>query len=232
MPATDWRWMPALDLTDLHAAERVVSAVGRHPAVEGFKIGFALGLAHGLPAVMAMIRRHSDRPVIYDHQKAATDIPDTGRLFARTLAEAGIDGAILVPQAGPATLDAWITALAENGRQVIVGGLMTHPAYRRSEGGYLDDDAPATIYRRAIERGVTGFVVPMTKPAAVAELVATVAFPATSVFYSPGFGAQGGDPATLPGPGRLVPIVGRALLQAEDPLAWLEQTIATWRHRR
>ena len=36
-------------------------------------------------------------------------------------------------------------------------------------------------------------------------------------FYSPGFGAQGGDPARFPGLARHYLIMGRSLLRAEDP---------------
>ncbi len=65
-------------------------------------------MGHGLPAVIIAARKHTDKPIIYDHQKAGTDIPDTGRNFARVVKKAGVDTVIFFPQAGPETARAWI----------------------------------------------------------------------------------------------------------------------------
>ncbi len=216
------RIIPALDVTDLDRVSTLVAAIGRHPGVYGFKVGFSLGLAHGLPAVVDRIRAHSDKPVIYDHQKAATDIPDTGALFARTLADAGIDEGILFPQAGPATLEAWVAALRDAGLKVIVGGLMTHRAYQVSEGGFLQDDGIMQMYRDAVSLGVHSFVVPLTKPEAVRRIASEVSAAGDVEFYSPGYGKQGGDPADIGFLARLNLIIGRSLLAAEDPSAYID----------
>ena len=219
----DVRVIPALDVTDLDRVSAIAEALGQHPGVYGFKVGFSLGLAHGLPAVVERIRAASDKPVIYDHQKAATDIPDTGKLFAETLANAGIDEGILFPQAGPVTLAAWVDALRDAGLKVIVGGLMTHAAYQVSEGGFLRDDGIMQIYRDAVAKGVRSFVVPLTKPDAVRRIADEVSKASGEVeFYSPGYGKQGGDPAGLGFLARLNVIVGRSLLSAEDPAAYID----------
>jgi len=221
----DVRIIPALDVSDLDRVSAIAETIGRHPGVYGFKVGFSLGLSHGLPAVVERIRAWSDKPVIYDHQKAATDIPDTGALFARTLADAGIDEGILFPQAGPATLAAWVDALQEAGLKVIVGGLMTHQAYQASEGGFLRDEGIMQIYRDAAARGVRSFVVPLTKPDAVRRIADEVSGAGDVEFYSPGYGKQGGDPAGLGFLARLNLIVGRSLLSAEDPAAYIDSII-------
>ena len=65
--------------------------------------------------------------------------------------------------------------------------------------------------------GVSAFVVPLTKPELVARLAAEVPFTEKQEFYSPGFGAQKGDPARFPMLARHYLIMGRALLAAEDP---------------
>lgn len=222
----DLRIIPALDVTDLDRVSTLAKALGNHDGVYGFKVGFSLGLTHGLPAVVARIREHSAKPVIYDHQKAATDIPDTGTLFAKTLAQAGIDEGILFPQAGPATLKAWVQALQDAGVKVIVGGLMTHPAYRVSEGGFLQDDGIDQIYRDAAGLGVQAFVVPLTKPDAVVHIAEDVASSRDVTFYSPGYGKQGGDLAKLGFLSRLNLIIGRSLLGAEDPKAFVDAILA------
>jgi len=216
-----FKLIPALDVLDLAVVERLAKAVGNNPMVYGFKLGFSLGLTHGLGAVVAAIRKHSNLPVIYDHQKAATDIPDTGRLFAQTMKQGGIDEVILFPQAGPVTLEAWIEAMRAENLKIIVGGLMTHKAYVSSEGGFLEDRAIETIYKTAVEKGVKAFVVPLTKPDAVDRIVKAVPFTADAEFYSPGYGRQGGDPSRFASISRHYLIVGRALLEAADPEAWL-----------
>ncbi len=216
--------MPALDTTDMVKLSGVIQKIGNHPMLSGFKVGFSLGLTHGLPRVVEMLRRYSDKPIVYDHQKAATDIPDTGKLFAQTMKNAGINQAILFPQAGPATLQAWVEALREVGVEPIVGGLMTHPKYVVSEGGFLTDEGVVEMYRFGRKVGVKGFVVPLTKPEAVNRIIDAADLTGDLEFYSPGFGAQGGNPAAF---GRLPVhhlIVGRALLGAEDPFAYLYKT--------
>jgi len=219
--AKTFKLIPALDVLDLAVVEGIARAVGNNPMVYGFKVGFSTGLTHGLGLVVKTIRKHSNHPIIYDHQKAATDIPDTGRLFAKTLRQAGIDEAILFPQAGPVTLKAWIEALNEEKIKIIVGGLMTHKAYVCSEGGFIEDQAVETIYRTALELGVNAFVVPLTKPEAVDRIMQAVPFNANTEFYSPGYGRQGGDPSLFASIKRHYLIAGRALLEAENPATWI-----------
>ena len=217
MAKKEYRIIPALDTVDLAAALRLVCKVAGRESVHGFKLGFALGLGHGLPEAVRRIRGLTDKPLIYDHQKAATDIPDTGALFGDVMKMAGIDEVILFPHTGPRTLEAWTRAMQERGLKTIVGAAMTHPAYLVSEGGYIADGAAAAICRQAAGLGVSAFVVPLTKPELVAKLAAEVPFTAAQEFYSPGFGAQGGDPAKFPALAKHRLIMGRSLLMAEDP---------------
>lgn len=222
-----WSVIPALDVPRLEQALPVIEALGRHPFVHGFKLGFSLGLSAGLPAAVAAIRRHSDKPVIYDHQKAATDIPSTGALFARVMEDAGVEEVILFPQAGPVTLSAWVEALQARGRKVIVGSAMSHPGYLASEGGFLLDDAPRRMFAAAAEAGVRAFVLPLTKPEVAEASIQAAGLPAGCEYYSPGYGSQGGDPARFGFVRRHHLIVGRALLAAEDPVAWVEAARTT-----
>ena len=217
MPERDVRLIPALDCKSLEDAVRVASAVGHLDFVYGFKVGFSLALAHGLPRVVSQLKVHTDKPIIYDHQKAATDIPATGALFAETVAAAGVDEAILFPQAGPETLTAWIDALGTARVKTIVGGVMTHAAYLVSEGGFIADEAVTRMYRIAIENGVSRFVVPLTKPELTEQLYRDAGMTADHRFYSPGLGRQGGDPGRFEFLKTHYLIVGRALLSAEDP---------------
>lgn len=212
-------------LTDLVKNTAAIDAIG------GYKLGFELALEVGLPRAVEAIRKISDKAIIYDHQKAGTDIPDTGKAFARVCKKAGLDGVILFPQAGPNTEEAWIKAAKESGLDVIVGGLMTHKGYMRSDGGYLADDAIIEIYVNAIKEGVVNFVAPATKPEATRKIRVMLEHEGIDpVIYTPGLGAQGGDmKAVSEAAGkRWHAIVGRAIYEASDVKAAATQIAKTW----
>lgn len=210
--------IPACDVP-LGLYERIVKETADIEGIGGYKVGFFLGLGHGLPKIVEITRRYTDKSIIYDHQKAGTDIPDTGGSFARVCKKAGINAIILFPQAGPETERAWIKASREEGLGVIVGGLMTHRGYRRSEGGFLADEAIMEIYLNAADLGVQDFVVPGNRPdeiRCIKEVLERRV--AASVFYAPGFTAQGGEinEAVKIFGGRWHAIVGRAIYEADD----------------
>jgi len=210
--------IPACDVS-LEVYRKLVKETSDIDAVSAYKIGFELGLLYGLPEIVAIAREHGNKKIIYDHQKAGTDIPDTGKSFMKVMKQAGVDAVILFPQAGPGTQKAWIKAAQDLDLGVIVGGLMTHPQYMRSEGGYIADEAIMEIYLNAVDEGVTNFVVPGNKvndlTALMEELERVVVDP---VLYSPGLVTQGGD---ISDAGRAAgekwhAIVGRGIYQAED----------------
>jgi len=210
--------IPACDVS-LKVYEEIVKETAGIDGVGAYKVGFQLGLLYGLPKVVKIARKYSDKPVIYDHQKAGTDIPDTGKNFAETLASAGVDAVILFPQAGPETERAWIQAAQQEGLGVIVGGWMTHAKYVASEGGYLLDAAVFDIYRNAAREGVSDYVVPGNKPDIIAKIRALLEGEGVKpVFYAPGFVAQGGaisDAAKAAGE-RWHAIVGRGIYATDD----------------
>jgi len=211
--------IPACDVTSLQHYEKVVRETCALEGVGGYKIGFPLALRFGLPILVECARRHTDKPIIYDHQKAGTDIPDMGKEFAQALREAGIDYAIIFPMAGPVTEESWIAALREEGLNIIVGGIMTHPGYVEEEGGYLRREAPFEIYSKAAGLGVTSFVVPGTRPGYVGEVKTLMDRAGVDPeFFSPGFGAQGADLKEFASRcgSRWHIIVGRHLTGADD----------------
>lgn len=79
--------IPALDIKDLHQLDRIVRETTAVEGIGGYKVGFSLALRFGLPQVVSCIRGESNLPIIYDHQKAGTDIPDTGDDFAAIMVE-------------------------------------------------------------------------------------------------------------------------------------------------
>ncbi len=215
--------IPACDTTDLEKFEEVVRATAENERVAGYKIGFMLGLTHGLSRVAEVARTHTpDKRLIYDHQKAGTDIGDVrmARNFTQTVQRAGFDTIILFPLSGPVTQTAWTGEALQTGLNVIVGGHMTHSGYVARDGGYLRDDAPEEIYRRAARHGVTNFVVPGNKLEEVLKYRRILKEEGLEnpALFAPGFIAQGGDISET---GRAAgenfgAIVGSALMDSTD----------------
>lgn len=210
--------IPACDC-DIEQYEKLLKETADLPLIGGYKIGFALALSCGLFKAVEIARKYTSKPMIYDHQKAGTDIPDTGKLFAKVCKDAGIDAVILFPQAGPETERAWIDFARGEGLEVIVGGLMTHKHYVRSEGGYIADEAVIEIYEKAANLGVNDYVVPGNNPEAIRKIRKMLQREYSHpVFYSPGFITQGGSlsEAVDAAGHNYHAIVGRAILQAKD----------------
>ncbi len=211
--------VPACDFSSLKEFESLVKEIDSVGGIGAYKVGFELGLAHGLPKVVEACRKHSSKPIIYDHQKAGTDVPFMGENFAKVCKGAGINAVILFPQAGPETEKAWIKACLKEGLGVIVGGEMTHPGYLEAENGFLMNSAPRRMYETAIAEGITEFVVPGNKPEKIIEyrkLFESKKVDAT--LYSPGLVSQGGsisDSGKAAGE-KWHAIVGRALYEAKD----------------
>jgi orotidine-5'-phosphate decarboxylase len=186
--------IPACDVADLDSFKRVVDETSTVPGVVAYKLGCVLGLSYGLPMLMRVAAEHTNLPIIYDHQKASTDIPELGGEFANVCRSAGIRAAILFPQSGPETFSAFVAALLDRGVTPVVGGEMTHPSYLASEGGFILDDAPARMYELGARLGVAHFVVPGNKPDMIGRYVQllseTVGEPR---LLMPGIGRQGGD---------------------------------------
>jgi len=210
--------IPACDV-DVSRYEEIVRATANIPQIGAYKIGAALALSAGLKGLVEIARRYTSKPLIYDHQKAGTDIPETGKLFTETIKRCGIDALIIFPLSGPASQTAWIQSAQEIGLPIIVGGYMTHERFLVSDGGYVDDTAVERIYKASAVHGISDYVVPGNKPDVIKRLrELLVSQRIDPVFYAPGFIAQGGtisEAAKVAGP-RWHAIVGRALYEAQD----------------
>ena len=212
--------IPACDIGDIERFEQIVIETADVPGIGGYKIGFELGLLHALPHVVEVVRTHApNKKIVYDHQKAGTDIPDTGLNFARTMKRSGVDAAIVFPQAGPVTQVRWIGELLQQGVGVFVGGEMTHEGYKASDGGYIADEALERMYRLGANMGVVNFIVPGNKTDRIQvyrELIRELGV--DPAFGAPGFVAQGGkisDAARVAGDNWYA-IVGRDIMNAKD----------------
>ena len=209
----------ACDVPTLESFEDLVKQTADIDGIGGYKVGFELGLGFGLPRVVEVARKYTDKSIIYDHQKAGTDIPDTGKNFARVCRDAGVDTVIFFPQAGPETERAWIYQALNHGLKVIVGGRMTHKAYAVSEGGFIQDEKAIEIYRIAARAGVNNFVVPGNKLDVIKTIREIIEGEGiTPTLYAPGFVAQGGKISEAAGVAGNYwsAIVGRGIYEAQD----------------
>lgn len=187
----------AADVTSLRDLYFLCKGVTGISEIGAIKLGFSIGLK-GLEKATEVVRMNLGEsfPVIYDHQKGGNDIPDVGEQYAEILRISGVDAAILFPFAGPATQEAWIKSCSDVGLEVITGGIMTHPKFLVSEGGYIPDDVPEKIYRLACGLGVRHFVVPGNKinwVKKIREIIMGELGEEDFVLYAPGFITQGGD---------------------------------------
>lgn len=219
--------IPAADVE----AEKFAELIEKTCLVEGiggYKVGLALALEKGLPWVVGNVKEFTDLPVIYDHQKGGTDIPDMGTTFAKVCKKAGVDAIILFPFGGAKTERDWIKASQDAGLTVLVGGHMTQPEFLASEDGFIADQAPDRIYRIAAESGVRDFVVPGNKVEYVQhyrELLEGILGQNTFTLYAPGFITQKGEIsefAKVAGD-RWHAIVGSAVYKAVDITAAAKQ---------
>ena len=208
--------IPSCDVNSLEKLGILVKATCNVKGIGAYKIGFELVIPFGIEKVVKAIRKHTKLPIIYDHQKAGTDIPDMGLKFMNACK--GADAVILFPQAGPETEAAWIKAAQQAKMNVIIGGEMTHKGYLKNENGFIDDNAPKRMYEIAASLGVTDFVVPGNRPDKCSEYNELIKKKVSNpVYYSPGLITQGGSISELAK--KLESwhaIVGRAIYEADD----------------
>ncbi|MBI1972183.1 MAG: hypothetical protein HYS53_02680 [Candidatus Aenigmarchaeota archaeon] len=183
--------LPACDVP-YEAFEPLVEATADIPRIGGYKIPAHAG-RKGWERWVEAARKHTKKPLIYDHQKGGTDIPNTAKQFMKDLKAAGLDAVILFPLSGPRTQVAWTGEALQQGLTVFVGAEMTHPRFKRSEGGYISDEALDEMFLMAARQGVNHFIVPGNKVDRIAhyrELIEGTGI--EPVFASPGLVEQGG----------------------------------------
>lgn len=212
----------AADVDALSSLEELVGAAASVPAFKAIKVGAMLGLRYGLPRIAAVVDNRL--PIIYDHQKAGTDIPAMGANFAALCADSGIDQMIIFPQAGPETLKAFVQACLDRGVDPIVGLTMSHPSYLDWEGGWIDGTSPSRIFKLATSLGVDKFVLPGNKLDLVRKYGGDMRDGST--IFMPGIGTQGGAVATAceaAEPHMAMPIIGSAIYKSDDPKREMER---------
>jgi orotidine-5'-phosphate decarboxylase len=199
------------------------------PEVVALKVGFNVGLRYGLSNVVAVVRRLSGIPLIYDHQKGATDIPAMGESFAEVCSEAGVTAAILFPLSGLRTLETFVSALFDRHLIPVVGLSMTHGGYLQSDGGLISDDAASLICDAALKLGVTDFILPGNQPDLVRRFCQGPFMESADRplrIMMPGIGSQGGSleaAIRACGDHHAFAIIGSSVYAAVDPASSLAE---------
>ncbi|OPX61779.1 MULTISPECIES: orotidine-5'-phosphate decarboxylase [unclassified Methanoregula] len=206
----------ALDVTEKRQAKKIVKACAPH--LDAVKLGYPLILSCGLSFAGEL--EEFDLPLIADFKVA--DIPNTNRLIAEQVFDAGFSSIICHGFTGQDAVQACVDVAADYGGSCFVVAEMSHPgATTFFHGGTAEKIAELTM-----ACGADGIIAPATRPDRVTALRKIVG---SRKILSPGVGAQGGDAAAV---AKIVDgiIVGRAIYDAENPKAAAE-SFATIRGR-
>lgn len=209
------------DVHELEDLRTIIRDTCHVRGVVGYKLGAMIATGFGLPTAVENVRSVTDLPVLYDHQKFGTDIPEwCSSAVEKVLAPAGIQGLIIFAHSGPETLRSCIKACFSFGIVPIVGGVMTHKMYLIKDGGYIGNDSPTKMYAEAARMGTEYFVVPGNQPLTMTEYVDRISKVVSSPkFLFPGIGTQGGDLRTAfeaAGQHAAYAIVGRQIISQKN----------------
>ncbi|MGB7788323.1 orotidine-5'-phosphate decarboxylase [Methanoregula sp.] len=194
----------ALDVTVKREALAIAELCAPH--LDAIKLGYPLVISSGLS--IARDLEPLDLPLIADFKVA--DIPNTNRLIAEQVFDAGFSSIICHGFTGADAVQACVDVAADFGGACFVVAEMSHPgATEFFHGGTAEK-----IAQLAVSCGADGIIAPATRPERVRDLRKIVG---KRKILSPGVGTQGGDAGAI---ARLVDaiIVGRAIYEAKDPV--------------
>lgn len=207
--------IPSLDV-DIDEAVKLSSEISElEREISGLKIGSVLAWNHGLPKVVKELRKVNNCPIIFDAQKAGTDIPEIVKEQVKVVANANIDAFIASPLgAGSSTLEAFIDSCFKYNIVPIVVLEMTHPNF----DAFLAKNAPEAVLKQSLEQDVACFVAPANKPERLKVYKEIAKTKQRDIkIFSPGIGPQGGGPDSAVKAGADFVIVGRSIYKAENP---------------
>ncbi|MDD1684632.1 MAG: orotidine-5'-phosphate decarboxylase [Methanoregula sp.] len=198
----------ALDVTEKKQALSIARSCAPH--IDAIKLGYPLILSCGLSIAGEL--EDLDLPLIADFKVA--DIPNTNRLIAEQVFDAGFASIICHGFTGRDAVQACVEVAADYGGACFVVAEMSNPGAT----AFFHGGTAEKIAELAIECGADGIIAPATRPERVKALRRIVGI---RKILSPGVGAQGGDATAV---AKIVDgiIVGRAIYGAEDPAAAAE----------
>jgi orotidine-5'-phosphate decarboxylase len=198
----------ALDVPEKKQALTIAHSCASH--IDAIKLGYPLILSCGLDVAGEL--ETLDLPLIADFKVA--DIPNTNRLIAEQVFDAGFSSIICHGFTGKDAVQACVAVAADYGGACFVVAEMSHPGAT----AFFHGGTAEKIAALAMECGADGIIAPATRPERVKVLRRIIG---KRKILSPGVGAQGGDAADV---ANLVDgiIVGRAIYEAVDPAAAAE----------
>jgi orotidine-5'-phosphate decarboxylase len=193
----------ALDVTGKKEALAIAHECA--PYLDAIKVGYPLILSAGLSITQEL--ETEDLPLIADFKVA--DIPNTNRLIAEQVFDAGFSSIICHGFTGKDAVQACVDTASDYGGACFVVAEMSHPGATE----FFFGGTAEKIAHLAIECGADGIIAPATRPDRVKVLRDIIG---TRKILSPGVGAQGGDADEV---AKLVDgiIVGRAIYEADNP---------------
>jgi orotidine-5'-phosphate decarboxylase len=193
----------ALDVPEKKKALAVAHACAPH--IDALKLGYPLILSCGLSIAREL--EEEDLPLIADFKVA--DIPNTNRLIAEQVFDAGFSSIICHGFTGKDAVQACVDTSSDYGGACFVVAEMSHPGATE----FFQEGNAERIAQIAMECGADGIIAPGTRPDRVNVLRRIVC---NRKILSPGIGAQGGEAEAV---ARIVDgiIVGRAIYEADNP---------------
>lgn len=209
--------IPSMDVRLGDLSKIMDKICGLQHEIGGIKIGSLLAWEHGLPKIVKDIRDTSNSPIIFDAQKAGTDIPSIVEEQVKIVADVGIDAFIAAPLgSGPKTLEAFVKTSLDCQITPIIVLEMTHPM----ANDFLIKEAGMRVLIQSLEMGVEYFVAPANNPDRITYYRNLASENGKGIrIFSPGVGPQGGGPDTAIKAGADFVIIGRNIYEAADPRA-------------
>jgi orotidine-5'-phosphate decarboxylase len=207
----DTRLILALDVTSGEQAVSLAKLLNDY--FDAVKIGYPLILSAGLDVMREI---SSFAHVIADLKVA--DIPNTNRLICEAVLSAGARGLIAHAFPGRDSLEACADCVRGYGADLFVVTEMSHPGSQQFMAPLALD-----LALLAAQVDAAGVVAPATRPERIRLIRSAIG---ARTIISPGVGAQGGSARDALDAGADYIIVGRSVLQAEDPCGYVENLLS------
>jgi hypothetical protein len=148
-----------LNTTDISDAGDMIDCSTGLDFVVGYKVNTGLVIEEGLKKAIGLLKRKTDKPLIYDHQKLGSDFlePDDGNFF-EIVKNSDVDAIIIFPLSGKKVLESLVSKCKKVKLTPVVSGDLPYYGYFLDEGGYISYEVQERIYLDAASLGVSHFM--------------------------------------------------------------------------